>query len=224
LERLEGLESKDVDICITTPPGEMENSKNDDTPLSLSTVAELLPAPNTETTDVGKEIGHRTMGSKASFSDRVHNLDLEHVSTMDKQLVDLENELAMDASMSSAAPSRTNTGFEGYHKPFHQDSGFAEGVTIAERQQERVSYESERIRQSLAERDLKTPDERVNERLWDEKDGTMIGEGVRGEQLMVKDVGKERALEEKVSSNTIRPPSILIPEFAHKAPTSQGRE
>ncbi|KAF2732995.1 hypothetical protein EJ04DRAFT_440013 [Polyplosphaeria fusca] len=173
LEALEGFDGKEVDVCITTPPSELENSKSDDTPLSLSTVAELAPAPDVES----KDIGHRKMGSKASFSDRVHQL--EHVTTQEKTLHDLEDEVNMDTSVtSSAAPSRSNTGFEGYHKPLHQDSGFADGVLP-----ERVSYETERIRQSLEERDSERLDERIKGRLWDEQDGTMIGEGVRGNEL-----------------------------------------
>ena len=130
----------------------------------------------------------------------------------------------MDASVvSSLAPSRTGTGLslEGFGSPLHQDSGFNEPSG-------RISYESERIRQILEEEDmadlaLERGERRIEERLWDEKDGTLIGEGVRGSELVVgadrgqreAEYAKEKALEEKVSNTTIRPPSIMIPEFAH---------
>jgi len=230
------------DICITTPPGELDASfvgskKSDDshTPLSLSTVAELQPpqqiSPSADagTAALGKELGHRRgPSSKASFSDRVHQLS--QAEDPAHTLADLENEIAMDFSVtSSAAPSRVSTGFSlervltgTFHAPMHQDSGFNEP--------ERVSFESERIRQSLEmninELAQAQAERIVEERLWDEKDGTLIGEGVRGSELVVKAepdrrvteaVANEKALEEKVSNTTIRPPSILIPEFHHKS-------
>ncbi|KAF2243133.1 hypothetical protein BU26DRAFT_402246, partial [Trematosphaeria pertusa] len=248
------------DVCITTPPGELENSfigskTSDETPLSLSTVAELQsiqPQQLSQGTDAARESGHkRGIGNKASFSDRVYQLaDTSSPSKRSSQipnsstLADLQNEVELDSSVtSSAAPSRVSTGFsEFFHRPIHQDSGFSEP--------ERVSYESERIRQSLEENmaDIKLAmqeEERVNERLWDEKDGTLIGDGVRGEQLVIKpeaassiaststptaassigpkdvirtDDVQDKALEEKVSNTTIRPPSILIPEFHHGIP------
>jgi hypothetical protein len=192
-------------------------------------------------------------------------------------LANLEYDLAMDSSATSTAPpSRVSTGFSvfdmpepstrrvdtefsiapGYRMPMHQDSGFAEP--------ERVSYESERIRQNLDEsiKDLKyskNDEARIDERLWDENEGTMFGEGVRGSELEIKpepipiftipaseqkkkekeasmsmpppplpsvgpsnvlrvDDVQHKALEEKVSDTTIRPPSILIPEFHHTIP------
>lgn len=292
------------DICITTPPGEMDSSflaskTSDDTPMSLSITAGLQPVePQLSQSGLeepqDKSPHHRGVGNKASFSDRVHQLaqsQNQHQTPIDTQynhhsrhsqlpdsttLANLEHELAMDSSVpSSAVPTRTNTGFSifdrpedtrrvgtgfsvatGHHLPLHQDSGFAEPA--------RVSYESERIRHSLDEsiRDLrmsKEEEERINERLWDENDGTMFGEGVRGEQLIINKseeipiytipasprqpssqispsvlqpftlgVGpvnvlrvadvQDKALEEKVSNTTIRPPSILIPEFHHGVP------
>lgn len=233
------------DVCITTPPGELESSfvgskKSDDTPLSLSTVAEILPtnmqqvSPTVDSGgesgsgSLGKDLGHqRGPSAKASFSDRVHHLS--QAEDPPHTLVDLENEIAMDASItSSMAPSRVGTGFsiaERFGSPLHQDSGFNEPA--------RVSYESERIRQSLeiTMADLALAqglDITIEERLWDEKDGTLFGEGVKGSELMVKpppeagrrvteEAARDKALEEKVSNTTIRPPSILIPEFHHKA-------
>jgi serine/threonine protein kinase len=286
------------DVCITTPPGELENSfigskKSDDsTPLSLSTVADMLPPPKptqpaASTTEVaedsgggsglGKTPGHRRVPSaKASFSDRVHHLspaeDPAHT------LADLENEIAMNASMSSVAPSRVGTGFswseqhtlprrvvswseqhtlpwrvdtdfswseqqtpprrvetgfsiaERFGSPLHQDSGFSEP--------EHLSYDADRMRDSLEICDFniadlalaqgRQKDSGVKERTWDDKDPTMFGEGVRGSDLRVQsppkaerrvteEVTKEKPLEEKVSNTTIRPPSIMIPNFHHKA-------
>jgi serine/threonine protein kinase len=119
-------------------------------------------------------------------------------------LANLGYDVAMDSSApSTEPPSRTSTGFsifdrpepatrrvttglsagQGYRMPLHQDSGFGEP--------ERVSYESERIRHSLDEsiKDLQfsTDDEaRIDERLWDEKDGTLFGDSVRGSELEIK--------------------------------------
>jgi serine/threonine protein kinase len=195
-------------------------------------------------------------------------------------LANLEYDVAMDSSATSTAPpSRVSTGFSifdmpepstrrvgtglsiasGYRMPLHQDSGFAEP--------ERVSYESERIRQSLDKsiRDLKYSKEeenRIDERLWDEEEGTTFGEGVRGSELEIKsepmpiftlpaspqkkekqarlampppplpsvgptnvlrvDDVQHKALEEKVSDTTIRPPSILIPDFHHPTPKTSA--
>lgn len=288
------------DICITTPPSEMENSflaskASEDSRLSLPKIAEIQPTePRLLLNGVEEPqdmTHHRGVGSKASFSDRVHQLaqsQTQHQAPTDTQyhhnrhsqipdsttLANLEHELALDSSVpSSAAPTRTNTGFSifdrpedtrrvgtgfsiatGHHPPLHQDSGFAEPT--------RVSYESERIRHSLDEsiRDIRMSkeEELINERLWDEKDGTMFGEALGGEQSVIqpeaitictipasipkptsqpnisrlqstalgvgpKDVLRvadiqNKALEEKISNTTIRPPSILIPEFHHAIP------
>lgn len=181
-------------------------------------------------------------------------------------LAGLEYDVAMDSSApSTEPPSRTSTGFsifdrpeplsrrvrtglsgsQGHRMPLHQDSGFGEP--------ERVSYESERIRHSLdgSIKDLQfSSDEeaRIDERLWDEKDGTLFGESVRGTESEIKpqaipifttpasphkeekqvvtsvprhsipSVGpknivrvadvENKALGEKTSDTTIRPPSI----------------
>jgi hypothetical protein len=133
--------------------------------------------------------------------------------------------------------------------PLHQDSGFGEP--------ERVSYESERIRHSLDEsiKDLQfSADEeaRIDERLWDEKDGTLFGEGVDDADLEIQSLStavfnsppsprkeekrfitsmpppsipsvgpknivrvadvEDKALGEKTSDTTIRPPSALAPD------------
>jgi serine/threonine protein kinase len=222
------------DVCITTPPGELANSfieskKSDDTPLSLSTVAELQPPPPhqaTTSTELGRELGHsRHPSNKASFSDRVHHPTPATDPEMTDKLNRIENEIDLASSVtSSAPPTRTNTGFSSiFHAPMHQDSGFNEP--------ERESFESERIRQSLdmAKADLEdsTRERIVEERMWDEKDNTYIGEGVRGDQLVLKPVAErriseeaanEKPLEEKVSNATIRPPSLTIPEFHHHIP------
>ncbi|KAF2464525.1 uncharacterized protein BDR25DRAFT_329196 [Lindgomyces ingoldianus] len=248
-----GIEAHDFatqepkDVCITTPPGELENSlvgskKSDDTPLSLSTVAELqppqsqpLPMNNTNeggATSEGEKLGHhRHPSSKASFSDRVHNLVQSDDTKMTNTLADLENEIAMDASVaSSLAPSRVGTGFSieglplGYGSPLHQDSGFDEPQRSLENKMTELNPTN-------------GADEgggRVEGRLWDEKDGTLIGEGVRASELVITpDISggvetqrndvvdlqeEERRLEEKTSNTTIRPPSIMIPEFHHAVP------
>jgi serine/threonine protein kinase len=286
------------DVCITTPPGELDSSfigskKSDDsTPLSLSTLVEMPPPSKptqqaASTTEVaedtgagsrpGKDPGHRRVPSaKASFSDRVHHLtpaeDPAHT------LADLENEIAMNASISSMAPSRVGTGFsfaehntvprrvvswsemhnplwrvetgltwpeqhapprrvetglsiaERFGSPVHQDSGFAES--------DHLSYDADRMRESLEICDFNIADLALaqgrqkdiagQERSWEDKDRTKFGEGIKGSELRVQslpkaerrateEVAREKPLEEKVSNTTIRPPSIMIPNFHHKA-------
>ncbi|KAL6711761.1 hypothetical protein ACN47E_002804 [Coniothyrium glycines] len=254
------------DICITSPPGDTESSflgskPADDTPLSLSIIAGLQPV----------DPQHRGVGSKASFSDRVHQLAQsqrpEHGDTHHSRqsvpdptlLADLEHDIAMDSSVTSTnPPSRVGTGFsifdlperatrvgtgfsiaQGHHRPVHQDSGFAEP--------ERRSYESERTRLSLDEsiRDLKMA--RISGTSWE---GLLRGKELEVQPsipvfntipaspkpveksrstapprvpvfgaknvLCVDDVPK--AVEEKTSNTTIRPPSILIPEYNHGLP------
>ncbi|KAH7071039.1 hypothetical protein FB567DRAFT_564666 [Paraphoma chrysanthemicola] len=268
------------EICITTPPGEMENSfmtskPSDDAPLSFSALMPIEPQLAPSALEPPKEEFSRSVGAKKSFSERVHELaqaQSQHPSPESSPkrnrhstipdtsvLADLEHEVDFSSSVStSTAPSRVGTGFSifdlpdrsrrtdtgfsiatGHRMPMHQDSGFAEP--------ERVSYESERIRHSLDEsiRDLKWSkheDEIINERLWDEKEGTMFGfgDGVQGKELEVKadpmpapsvsfsapslapaiqlPPVNNNALEEKHSNATIRPPSILIPEFHHGVP------
>ncbi|KAK1909768.1 hypothetical protein P3342_007940 [Pyrenophora teres f. teres] len=222
------------DICITSPPSDMDNSflgskPSDDTPLGLSMPGGLQPIeppslPNS--LQDPSERGHsRDADSKASFSDRVHHLaqtqtqphpppppqhreEPERIETPDyyydsqqphmpepAELANLEYDVAVDSSATSTnPPSRVSTGFsifdlppntrrvgnsfmlgQGYRMPPHQDSGFGEP--------ERVSHESERIRHSLDEsiKDFslsQEEDPRIDERLWDEKDGTMFDESI----------------------------------------------
>jgi len=292
------------EICITTPPGEMESSfltnrPTDGAPLSFSSlqpidpIEPVKPQPAQNSLQEPHDISpHHDIGSKASFSDRVHHMAQAQAHnpspTISPQrsrnsaipdttvLADLEHEVDLASSVStSTAPSRVGTGFSifdlpdraprvgtgfsiarGHRFPAHQDSGFDEPM--------RVSYESERIRHSLDEsiNDFnvsKVEEQMINERLWDEKDGTLFGEGVRGEQLEIKptdpfvsmltssapvipattatiptisfplstvgpsnviqaEAVKDKALEERNSNTTIRPPSILIPEFHHGIP------
>ncbi|KAF1913414.1 hypothetical protein BDU57DRAFT_457442 [Ampelomyces quisqualis] len=276
------------EICITTPPGEMEssfmtNKPSDDTPLSFTALMPIEPVePQAPESNIPiQQEEHRGAVSKAPFSHRVHQMaqaESQHTSPEDSPkrirpsaipdpitLADLEHEADFSSSVStSTAPSRVGTGFSifdlperarrtdtgfsvatRYRMPLHQDSGFAEP--------DRVSYESEQIRCSLDEsiRDLKLSkheEDMINQRLWDEKEGTLFGEGVRDEQLQVKPIAipaptfmppptlrlpqtsigppnllcaeavENKYIEEKNSSNTIRPPSILIPDFDHAVP------
>jgi hypothetical protein len=263
-------------ICITTPPGEMENSfmtnkSTEDAPLSFSSLMPIEPHfAQSNLLDPCDE-DHRGVDSKASFSDRVHQLAQaqsqhpspesspkrnRHIIPDSTILADLEHEVDLSSSVStSTAPSRVGTGFSifdlpdrarrtdtgfsvasGYRMPLHQDSGFGEP--------ERVSYESERIRKSLDEsiRDLNyshNEDDFIKERLWDDNNGTLFGEPVRGRDMHVRPFSRSmpminlpdttfgatdllsttkadaKALEEKNSNTTIRPPSIQIPEFHH---------
>jgi serine/threonine protein kinase len=264
-------------ICITTPPGEMDNSfmtnkPTEDAPLSFSSLMPIEPQLAQSNLLAPQDEDHRGVGSKASFSDRVHQLahaqQSQHPSPESSPkknrptipepstLADLEHEVDLSSSVStSTAPSRVGTGFSifdlperarrtdtgfsiasGYRMPPHQDSGFAEP--------ERTSYESEHVRKSLDEsiRDLKysrDEEDSINERLWDENNGTLFGQPVRGRDMRVRPFSKStpminlpdtgfgpkdllsaskadsKALEEKNSNTTIRPPSIQIPEFHH---------
>jgi serine/threonine protein kinase len=271
------------EICITTPPSQMEssymsNKPVEDTPLGLSALMPIEPhfAQSSNLQAPVQEELHRGVGTKASFSDRVHQLahlqaqslnpSPEHSPRKNRfsaipdsttlALADLEHEVDFSSSVStSTAPSRVGTGFSifdlpdrtrrtdtgfsvatGYRVPLHQDSGFAEEV-----------YEKEMIRRSLDEsiRDLKwsrQEEDLVEERLWDDGVGGVgFGEGVRGRELQVRStvapkmevevplpsvgpkdtltasIAATKPLEEKNSNTTIRPPSILIPEFHHKA-------
>ncbi|KAI2483109.1 SPS1 Serine-threonine protein kinase [Pyrenophora tritici-repentis] len=218
------------DICITSPPSDMDNSflgskPSDDAPLGLSMPGGLQPIeppslPNSlqEPSERGNS---RDVDTKASFSDRVHHLaqtqppppppqrreEPERIETPDyyydsqqphmpepAELANLEYDVAVDSSATSTnPPSRVSTSFsifdlppntrrvgnsfmlgQGYRMPPHQDSGFGEP--------ERVSYESERsLDESIKDFSL-SPEEdpRIDERLWDEKDGTMFGESING--------------------------------------------
>lgn len=125
--------------------------------------------------------------------------------------------MVKSGTSTAAPPSRTGTGFsELFRPPMHQDSGFYDheaGGFGGEIGMERVSFENERIRQSLdglgcvkeeesGERDRGK--EVIEGRLWYESEGTMISEPREQEEE------KERA-----SSGTMRPMSLTIPEFHH---------
>lgn len=226
------------DMCVTTPPGELDNS--------LSTVAGMPAletqhvAPRENTHDLGHQ---RSIGNEASFSDRVHHL-VDHTPSasghqhmpQSTALTDLENEVAFDSSYpSSATPSRMGTGFsEIFLRPTHQDSGFSEPIFD--------SVEHEQVRRSLEKTmaDIKASrqeGQRANEKPWDGKDGS-IGTAVRGHEpvirkqtpppvqhpvpqssyLVAADEAHSKPLEEKTSDTTIRPPGITIPHFHHTVP------
>ncbi|KAF2437729.1 hypothetical protein P171DRAFT_373159 [Karstenula rhodostoma CBS 690.94] len=236
------------DVCITTPPGELDNSliaskHSDETSLSLTTVVGLPTYDSQQGhATVTKEASHRrSIEVQASFSDRVNQLaDLSASEEVAAEilnpttLIDLENEMAY----ASSVPSRVGTGLsEIFARPTHKDSGFSEPGL------ERVSSDNERVRRSLEATlaDIKfshQDEQRVNERLWDEKD-VAIGKGVRGEQLVIgteplpltqtaltpKNLVSEHEAQhklpkEKVADTTTRPPGIRIPKFHHPVPKS----
>jgi serine/threonine protein kinase len=137
------------DICITSPPVEMENSflgskSAEDTPLRVSFVGRLQPAePHSMESSLQESSvrGHeREVENKASFSSRVHELaqtQPEHTpSELDATpdyyegrqfhipdsavLANLEYDVAMDSSASNTAPpSRVSTGFSVFDRPEH---------------------------------------------------------------------------------------------------------
>ncbi|KAF1976443.1 hypothetical protein BU23DRAFT_48604 [Bimuria novae-zelandiae CBS 107.79] len=241
------------DVCITTPTAELENSfiaskHSDETTRSLATVADMPRFESQHSAQIAEieqdRSQRRSIGNKASFSDRIHQLIDQ--STPDHRaphipntsvLTDLEHDIALDSSVpSSAAPSRIGTGFsEIFSRPTHQDSGFSEPIP------NHGSYDIERVRKSLEETMARIQkshqsEQRLDEPLWDEKEAT-IGNGVRGEQLVIKaetstapqtipssrhlvatHEAQGKALEEKNSNTTIRPPGIQIPNFHHTIP------
>jgi serine/threonine protein kinase len=179
------------EICITTPPGEMEssfmtNKPADDTSLSFSALMPIEPQIPQSALLVPQDEAHHGVDTKASFSDRVHQLaqaqSLQNSPESSPkrsrfptisdplELADLEHEVDFSSSVStSTAPSRVGTGFSIFDLPERTrrtDTGFsiASGYRMPLHQDsgfaepERTSFESERIRRSLDEsiRDLKT--------------------------------------------------------------------
>jgi len=249
-------EPKAKEVCITTPPGEMEGA-SEDKGLGYEALMPIEPQSSLQPPAIEPQRLQATfeesrgVGTKASFSDRVHALASQNPSpeTSPRKnrhsmipdsttLADLEAEV----DFSSAAPSRTGTGFSifdvpnradtglsvatGHHFPLHQDSGFAEGA-----------YEMEKVRRSLDEsiRDLefsKLEEDRIKERLWDSRAAPGFGEGVSGRHLEIQPFAlptpalrlnaESHPLEEKNSTTTIRPPSIFIPHFHHGTPKALG--
>ncbi|KAF2850559.1 hypothetical protein T440DRAFT_518273 [Plenodomus tracheiphilus IPT5] len=171
------------EICITTPPGEMENTVvannvSDNDPLKLSTVTGLHPiASDVAGSSQGSERNdhHRSVGSKASFSDRVHqlaNFQTQHAVPDEAPphyqrspqfpdsttLAEIEHELSMDSSVSSTAPpSRVSTGFSIFDRAARVGTGFsiAQGHHVPLHQDsgfselERIPSDNQQIRHSL---------------------------------------------------------------------------
>lgn len=113
----------------------MDSKPTDNTPLNLSTVADIAPMQTQLTPTYGQDIDHeRTVASKTSFSDRVHQLAQAQVeaSAPEEQrddceappkheytnfLAELEHEFDHDSAPSSLAPSRVGTGFSIFDRP-----------------------------------------------------------------------------------------------------------
>tara|TARA_R110002003_G_scaffold197_9_gene15396 strand:- start:177 stop:3518 length:3342 start_codon:yes stop_codon:yes gene_type:complete len=138
------------EICITTPPGEMENSfmtskPSDDTPLSFSALMPIEPQLAPSALEPPQEEFHRAVGAKKSFSERVHELaqaQSQHPSPESSPkrnrhstiphtsvLADLEHEVDFSSSVStSTAPSRVGTGLSVFDRPDRArrtDTGFS---------------------------------------------------------------------------------------------------
>jgi serine/threonine protein kinase len=131
------------DICITSPPSEMENSflgsrPADDTPLNMSRGGGLHPHSMQSSLQGSSDQDHREVGNKASFSTRVHELAQtqpdQAVSDSDATpdyyegrqfhipasatLANLEFDVIMDSSASNTSPpSRVSTGFSVFDRP-----------------------------------------------------------------------------------------------------------
>ncbi|OAL03244.1 hypothetical protein IQ06DRAFT_323997 [Phaeosphaeriaceae sp. SRC1lsM3a] len=139
------------EICITTPPGEMESSfmtskPSDEAPLGFSALMPIEPEMAQGSLQVRQaEEQHHGIGNKASFSDRVHQLaqaQSQHPSPESSPkrnrhstipdsttLADLEHEVDFSSSVStSTAPSRVGTGFSIFDMPDYTrrtDTGFS---------------------------------------------------------------------------------------------------
>ncbi|KAJ4983872.1 protein kinase domain-containing protein [Stagonosporopsis vannaccii] len=119
-------------------PSALENSfmeGNDNTPLSLSTIADAPPKQSQLKPIHGQDDDNdRKVASRSSFSDRVHLLaqtqgedaaPKQHEDTGDPQrqaldpnfLAELEQEFEYDSAPSSLAPSRVGTGFSIFDRP-----------------------------------------------------------------------------------------------------------
>lgn len=222
------------DVCITTPPDELDNS--------LTTIAGLATFdPQHSAQESGTEQDRsqrRSIGNKASFSDRIHQL-VDHSTPANGASqtpyppihADLE-----DMTFDSYAPRRVGTGLsEIFSRPTHQDSGFSEPIA------EHVHHDNERVRKSLEEtmaniRMSHQEEQGLDEQLWNEKEAT-LGNGVRGDELVIcantlplqqvprpsrhpsaELSPRDKPLEAKTSNTTIRPPGITIPDFHHTVP------
>jgi serine/threonine protein kinase len=177
------------EICITTPPGEMESSfmtskPLDDNPLNFSALLPIEPQAAQSGLQEPFDENRDGMGTKASFSDRVHQLaqaksqnpspnvspgrNRQSAIPDSAILADLEQEVDFSSSVStSTAPSRVGTGFSIFDLP-DRIRRVGTGFSIAQGHRrplhqdsgfdepERMLYENE-IRRSLDEsiRDLK---------------------------------------------------------------------
>ena len=131
----EDPDEKEVYITPSLGAAFMDSKSNDNTPLNLSTVADIAPMQTQLTPTYGPDLDPgRTVASKTSFSDRVHQLaqaqaeapapeeqrdnceaPLKHEYT--NFLAELEHEFDYDSAPSSLAPSRVGTGFSIFDRP-----------------------------------------------------------------------------------------------------------
>jgi len=208
-------------ICLTTPPGELENSlasslKSSDTPLQLSAALAAVPAELHPPATPPSRLRHMR---NASFSDRVHRL----IRAEDSTLAELEDEVERDVFLSE--PESVDAGMNEiprFSPPIHQDSGFNEPIVDVNI----FAAQTANIRQSLET--TKIPDthgmeETVGGTGWTKElpgvdDAKSVGHG--GEKVAEERV--EKSTEERFSTAGIRPPSIIIPEFHHQVPTTVG--
>ena len=133
------FEDPDEKAVYITPgslgPAFMDSKPTDNTPLNLSTVADIAPMQTQLTPTYGQDIDHgRTVASKTSFSDRVHQLAQAQAEAPAPEeqrddceappkheytnfLAELEHEFDYDSAPSSLAPSRVGTGFSIFDRP-----------------------------------------------------------------------------------------------------------
>ena len=128
---------EDVKEVYITPGGLetafMTSKSNDNTPLNLTTAADIPPRQSQLTPTYGQSSDNdRTVANKASFSDRLHQLaqiqaqEAQAKHVRDEQdppapdtnfLTELEREFEYDSAPSSLAPSRVGTGFSIFDRP-----------------------------------------------------------------------------------------------------------
>ncbi|OCL14209.1 kinase-like protein [Glonium stellatum] len=206
-------------ICLTTPPGELEESlessiKSSDTPLQLSAALAAVPAELQSPATPPSRLRHMR---NASFSDRVHRL----VRTEDSTLAELEDEVGRDVFFSE--PESVESGMNErprFSPPIHQDSGFNEPIVGVGA----FAVQAANVRQGLETTGIPEThgmDDTAKGTEWADKFPIVDARGVGYEREKVAEEKQaEKPVDERFSTAGMRPPSIIIPQFHHQVPTA----
>ncbi|KAI4655308.1 hypothetical protein J4E93_000018 [Alternaria ventricosa] len=231
------------DICITSPPNEMENSflgarPADDAPLSVSFVSGLQPHSMRSSAQGSSDQDHREFGNKASFSTRVHELAQTQPDPgyLDSDaspgyeegrkfqipasgvLTNLEYDVAMDSSASNTSPpSRVSTSFSVFDRP-EPSRRVGTGFSIAQgyrmpMHQDSGFGEPERV-SSESERIRHSLDESIKDLNFTSEDEARIDERLWDEKGAPKFGEGVRAAELQIKPEPI--PIFTIPASPRK--------